>query len=1366
MYPVALHATIVTMNSNEHPGKYVKSYVLPKDMAVAKAASLMGIGRPALSTFLNGKAELTQAMALRLKSCFGADPEKLMQLQAKYNSQNKTPRTPIAPGRHAPTLVEIKAPQIEKWADKISAREELPALLRRLVHTTGNNLDFVSFPAFDNSQRPGWDGQINSATPTPWIPTGFSGWEFGCGKDAKRKAESDYAKRVANIPPEERHKITFVFVTPHKWPSKEEWAAEKIACGDWKDVRAYDSSNLEEWLEQSAETQIWFAARNQQPVSGYRLLEQYWDNWSGVCNPKLSPKLFESELEKEELSDKIKNWLKKPPQKPFIIAAESRDEVLAFLYCLFNKLATETDTPGACTLVIDTPEALRRLHKYHTSPRIIAIHSDHVEQTMGSINNNCYCIIARPRHDLRIKPDITLGGPDSTSFSNALQEMGISHEKSLSLRRETGRSLTILRRRLSKIPAICEPEWAKSTETAKKLLPMALAGVWHKESPADCEILQRLYLTNNHDSVENSIAELESIEDSPLWETKEHCGVVSRIESLIGIAKFMTKTNLKNFFTAAECVLSETDSALDLPDEKRPYAAPYGKQRKHSNFLRKGISETLVLLAVYGENLFKNHELKEQVSRFIHQLLDPLTPDKLMLHLHNLPYYAEAAPDVFLQLIEKDLEEKEPAVFSLLKPVGNNSLGTCLRTDLLWALECLAWKNLTRVSRILVRLSTVPISDSYANKPLCSLASLYRYWLPCTDASLNERAQSLRSLVKEYPNIGWDICIEQLKRQNLFAFDNYRPRWSDTVSEASQRVMQKDIDEFQQEVVKITFGWKNYNQKMLGDLVENIHELDDEYQAKVLALIEQWVKKEANDKEKAELRELVRQYAFAQRGSLCGVQEKMQDRARATYGQLEPNDLVYRHLWLFTHDWIELSGDETDDSEYNYDKHQKKIHSLQVAAMKELWNKNGIKDIAKLLLKCNSPLVVGESLKPIISDKKTRVKFIKWCLSETGDLQEKTEWCLSGFLRAFNENDRGHLLLESASGADAEVIARLYKCAPFRQHTWRLLDQYDRATKDLYWQKAMPILGLDEAALNECIDNLLNAKRSLAAFSAAYLKLPSVKTSLLKRILFDMVTISGGPETEKHYLPPFHRVVIALEELNSRADIELNEMVQLELMHVDTLHLHRRGFSNLEKLIAQKPLVFIQLLSSLYKRSDQEQDPAEWKMEDAKKQEALARAAFAALERISHIPGQQDDGKINTKKLLQWIDETRSLCADYSRAKIGDRYIGKILSRAPVDDDKVMPCLAVSEAIQKIASFEIGEGFRIGLLNSRGMTSRKIEEGGDQERDLSSKYTNWAKQREIDYPFVGNILRKIANDYEKDARRIDDKAEIDRRFMY
>jgi plasmid maintenance system antidote protein VapI len=47
-----------------HPGSFVRASIIPAGMTVKDAAKRLGIGRPALSNFLNGKAALSTEMAV------------------------------------------------------------------------------------------------------------------------------------------------------------------------------------------------------------------------------------------------------------------------------------------------------------------------------------------------------------------------------------------------------------------------------------------------------------------------------------------------------------------------------------------------------------------------------------------------------------------------------------------------------------------------------------------------------------------------------------------------------------------------------------------------------------------------------------------------------------------------------------------------------------------------------------------------------------------------------------------------------------------------------------------------------------------------------------------------------------------------------------------------------------------------------------------------------------------------------------------------------------------------------------------------------------------------------------------------------
>jgi len=161
---------------------------------------------------------------------------------------------------YVPPFLKVRANDLMNWfTTTISARTKLSVLLRTLIHSTGNDLQKVDFPGNDDAERAGWDGFIEASSGTPWIPSGTSGWEFGVNANIKDKANNDFEKSVRAVKSAERANITFVFVTPRRWPRKAAWVAEMKDKKLWKDIRAYDASDLEQWIERSLAAQIWFA---------------------------------------------------------------------------------------------------------------------------------------------------------------------------------------------------------------------------------------------------------------------------------------------------------------------------------------------------------------------------------------------------------------------------------------------------------------------------------------------------------------------------------------------------------------------------------------------------------------------------------------------------------------------------------------------------------------------------------------------------------------------------------------------------------------------------------------------------------------------------------------------------------------------------------------------------------------------------------------------------------------------------------------------------------------------------------------------------------------------------------------------------
>src|ERR1700690_1405148 len=74
------------MKNPPHPGDFIWTEIIePAGLSVTAAAAALRVSRPALSSMLNGKADLSGDMALRIEKAFGVKMDTLMRMQASYD---------------------------------------------------------------------------------------------------------------------------------------------------------------------------------------------------------------------------------------------------------------------------------------------------------------------------------------------------------------------------------------------------------------------------------------------------------------------------------------------------------------------------------------------------------------------------------------------------------------------------------------------------------------------------------------------------------------------------------------------------------------------------------------------------------------------------------------------------------------------------------------------------------------------------------------------------------------------------------------------------------------------------------------------------------------------------------------------------------------------------------------------------------------------------------------------------------------------------------------------------------------------------------------------------------------------------------
>jgi hypothetical protein len=1116
---------------------------------------------------------------------------------------------------------KVKALLIKQWSDQDKAKSTLPVLLRKLINSTASpdSIKKIDFPAYENSQTPGFDGEVefiyveSSSAATSKIPSGKSVWELGTGNDPKKKADEDYTKRTEKIPEEERKKTTFIFVTPRNWQGKKTWQDKKQKENKWKEIIVYDASDLEQWLEQSPQATTWFLEENDQHDTQIQTLDEYWKIW---CNtlPKLNKTLFKQQVTKHQES--FSNWLNnKATAKKFVIVADSCDEGLAFLTCLFDEVPKDiSDT----ALIVKSTEALRKL-RYAQYKGIVIIDSSCEQENISSDFSDSVSMIIisdEPTDDKSdIKPDIKLDRPSDHDFYCALKEMKINPDKINSYIEYCAFSPTRLRRLLSPFPEVKNPKWSKHEDICRKLIPITLAGSFVKTNNKHREIIKKLFDTTKYHDVEKAIRFLVNQDKTLLFEKRHTTGVKSQTEKLFLIQKYITESDLNIFYEVAKEVLNFNQN----------------------DPLHQGICDSLILLSIHGnqwfEKSFINNNIQAKVDKIIKNLLETFKKD--VWSSIYLQKYAEAAPEIFLERVEKYLDN---AVLSSFKDIAEK---------LLWSLEVLAWNEniLDRVVKILTFL--VQNTDESIKKPIDSLINIFGFWIPQTSANSEKRQEILNNLMlcDKTKFIGFKICI------NLFNNDNpnysAKPKYR-AYSTQHVEVQKLENPDFISYAKQQIFAYNNHDEKSLIMLVEAMAKssFNNEDCEKIWEKIFTWISNNQSDSSKAELREVIRLHFFS-------LDDK---KAKEAYEKLEPKDLLWKNRWLFAKDefgieeWPFANELYKTGQEYQemHEKIKEKIKEHQKTAISEIWQKQNIDGIIEFLKLCNNCFGIGLLVREIIDQDKIIPLFDKLFLTE----KIKIDNFLNGF---FNEDKKK----KDLSLANSLIFH------------YNKLQQTDNANK-----------------INNIIEfNLIN-------YPSHDVKKTDSRTLMgLLEISIKKIESLKNNNYHKNYLIRF-----IFNKLSYRDDVSKDELAILELLYIDILQDSGLVSSNLQQYIINNPQLFMLAFYHRKDNQDNFKNWLVEKLKNNGiinliTHDYLQSIADILVNKINLLLNQENK-IIDENNLKNWITQVRELCKENNENKLIDEAIGSFLRKPEIKGkDEIWPCELVRNILETLQSKDIDAGF-------------------------------------------------------------------------
>ena len=343
-------------------------------------------------------------------------------------------------------------------------------------------------------------------------------------------------------------------------------------------------------------------------------------------------------------------------------------------------------------------------------------------------------------------------------IASALIGAGIAEPRARALARDSARNLAVLRRLIPSAPGRL-PAWAQ--EPPRVLLAALLAGGWDEASEADKAKVSEL-AGKPYDQVVAELVPYVGEFDSPLRKVGSTWRVASPPDAWLLLAPYLTAGEVERFEAIADAVLGSVDPRFEMDPSDRWMASVHGVHPDYSELLRHGVGEVLILLALWGDKVRTVPNAHRRADAIVGNLLRNADQRRWWSLSRDFRLLAEASPAAFLSAIEDSLDQNDPPIRALFGTDEGGLFGTEHLSDLLWALESLAWSPelLARVTLVLARLDAIDNpSGRHMNRPANSLRQIHLLWLPQTHATLDQRLRAVDLICKRESNAAWKLML-------------------------------------------------------------------------------------------------------------------------------------------------------------------------------------------------------------------------------------------------------------------------------------------------------------------------------------------------------------------------------------------------------------------------------------------------------------------------------------------------------------------------------------------------------------------------------------------------------------------------------
>lgn len=860
---------------------------------------------------------------------------------------------------------------------------------------------------------------------------------------------------------------------------------------------------------------------------------------------------------------------------------------------------------------------------------------------------------------------------------------------------------------------------------------LALLGSWDENNSYDRTVVEELYgITYNN--FEKRVQKY-LVEDNEfislsngIWKVKHRKQLFERCDK-----HYFDKT-IEKVFSITDKILKQRDKRFSSGKEVNSFFSG-AKNFDNSEVIRKSLVIGLCILSnsCVLKNCSKDKVLREGET-FIRNLFKDCDWTKL-ISLKELIYsISEISPKTYLKELEKYIERDPHGVEKLFPTKQSLWFSDNYICYLLWSIEVLAWHEdyLIGSIRCLGELSSLNYDETnQSNTSIRSIISILLPWYPQTLASEQKQLNAIQLLVKEYPDIGWEVLKGLLPNSaTSMATPTVKPKFLNIVIPEKVDVKNEQLYCVYDSYFSLALEIASSDAQKISELIGCISYVGAEAIRKFLTTVQKYSDTWTDSQRlKVWLKLCDYKYDVIFQNNNTEPESELFLSLCDTITKLTPEDCFSKNKRLFLCDNNEFTLRMDDDNYWQ------KLTEAKQLAVKEIFETYGIEGVYRFGNETGKGNEIFYDFGRLLKIEELSTVLAKY--SEAIFSPDFVYNTIEGFIIV-----NGIASLEKIGLQNYSVeltVNILTQIRYFSDGLLKVVHNLLSDNEDLFWGKySIPVYYYSDCDydIQYVVDRFIKNGRFnfLANMLGKGRDVAPIKEEVVYEILEKAATTKQSDSLDPYAV---QHLIKRLQDSENR---DIDRLSGIELFYLPWLDIHSRTHPRaLKTKIAESPEFFCQIIELTFKKHNSD--------DYIKVNEAAAQRLVQIVFRFDVVPGTDWNGIFNVDKFKSWIDYVIDWSLKNDREVVTKQTIGNGLSYAkPLDnniiDEEIIKVLDAKE------NAEMRKGYQIGMFNQRGVYI--VDPEGKPEKTLAAKFEGMADSvEEMGYSRFSDTLRDIAQNY-------------------